>query len=80
VCEDFGNLPGRHRSSVEVHRDQNAPACRVSERGEHSLVGVAPVVGVDFGHGINLAQMLNVVNTSGRLAVSVSDEWLSSEV
>src|SRR5262245_19301840 len=42
VREHAGNLTRRHRSALEMQRDQDPPAHRMRERGEHSLVGVHP--------------------------------------
>src|SRR5262249_13406715 len=42
VLEDSGDLTRRHRSALEMQGDQDPPAHRMRERGEHRLVSVHP--------------------------------------
>src|SRR5713226_2962451 len=42
MLEHVGDLAGRHRSALEVQREQNPPARRVGERSEHRLVRIHP--------------------------------------
>src|SRR4030095_9134629 len=40
VREGCGDLTGAHRSSVEIHCQQNTPARRMGESGKHRLRGI----------------------------------------
>ena len=42
MLEHAGDLTGRHRSALEVQRNQDPAAYRVSERREHRLVCIQP--------------------------------------
>ena len=64
VFERIGNLAGGHRPSVEIHRYENPPAHRVSERREHRLVRVLPLFGFVLEHRGYLACRLNVVKAA----------------
>jgi hypothetical protein len=61
VLEHVGYLAGRHRTALEVHRQQDPATHRMGQRREYRLVRIQPLARFFFGHDCNLAQRLNIV-------------------
>src|SRR4051794_40574709 len=55
------DLPGGHRSAVEVDREEDSPSRRMRQRREHQLVGIQPRLRFPLRHArLYSATRLNV--------------------
>src|SRR5262249_33975647 len=63
LLKHAGYLACRHRTTLKIHREQDATTHGVGERREHCLVGIQLIAAFLLRHPYYLAHRLNIVKT-----------------